>query len=159
MKLPITALLGLLLVSCTNVHQAIVPLTDPAGSPVAVVVPGVDPEGEPKKSQIVGVAEGLIEHFKPDDVSRKYLPGFVKEEDSFGLVVKGPHGTLATKNGKKFYGYAPFISVAATAPAADVERAATLIAADVYRSAKKRYQIYPQSALKKLGTSASAPRR
>ncbi len=140
--------LALVLASCATAHKTIVPVVDPAGVPVAIEVKGVPPGETAKQSQISAISENLIDGIDATVVNRKYFPGFNAEADNFMLIVHGPNGTLTTKGGREFVGFAPYLEVGANRPAAEVVSAAKQIAADVYRKAKRQYTVYSQSELR-----------
>lgn len=151
MKFLIPALLATALTSCSSsISRTIVPLTDPKGVPVAVRIPGVEPGTEPKLSQIMSLAEGLVEGIDEETVKQKYIPDFNPAKgDAFALVIDGPHGNLTTKQGKKFAGYAPHLKIGLTRPSAELDQVAKRISADIYRHAKRKYEVYSQSELRK----------
>lgn len=151
MKLLLPVLLAAVLTSCSSsITRTAVPLTDPQGVPVAVKIQGVPPGTEPKLSQIMALAEGLIEHVDGNTVKEKYIPGFdAGNGDVFALVVDGLHGSLTTKRGESFVGYVPVLKIGVNRPAAEADQIAKRISADVYRHAKRKYDVYSQSELRK----------
>lgn len=161
MKLLLPVLLAAVLTSCSSsIRRTVVPLTDPRGVPVAVKIQGVPPGTEPKLSQIMALAEGLVENVDANTVKEKYIPGFdAGNGDVFALVVEGPYGSLTTKRGERFVGYAPFLKIGLNRPAAEVNQIAKRISADVYRHAKRKYSVYSQSELRKVPQLTSASSR
>lgn len=143
MKLLVVLSCLLCLVSCS--HTAIAPVCTPEGTPAVVRIPkaryGKEVEPEALKSVLEAIGEPLKE------------PGSAAPEASaagrgiaeVGLV--GPYGDVKTKKGGRFVGFFPVVVIRSTLPPDQVDRAAGILAAACYRSAKKSFDVYPTSDL------------
>jgi hypothetical protein len=122
------------------VHTAIAPICTPEGAQAVIRIPNarygekVSPEAlravDEKIEKGIILPGGGSQSSKPD-------PGFTQA----GLI--GLYGDVKTKRGERFVGYCPVVVIRSTLPAAQVDRAAGVIAASSYRSAKKSFQVIP----------------
>lgn len=129
------------LVSC--VHTAIAPICTPEGAQAVIRIPGVrhgqkaTPEDLAKVDQ--KIAKGLVVPGTSNSETPEKSPGSTE----IGLI--GLYGDVTTKQGERFVGYCPMVVIRSTLPADQVDRAAGVLAAASYRSAKKSYEVRPLS--------------
>ena len=130
---------SLCLVSC--VHTAIAPVCTPEGVPAVIRVPKAR-YGEKAKPEVVkAMDEKIAKNLASPGAPPSSPPQPVTGSTQIGVV--GIVGDVKTKKGERFVGYSPMIVIRSTLPADQIDRAAGVIAANWYRSAKKSYDVYP----------------
>lgn len=144
MKEVLTLLLALCLASC--VHTAAAPVSTPSGEPVAIRVPGVPTGASAKPSQLMAIDEQLLDGVTSETLVWRYFPDLEGRVTARATLV-GVVGEVITKRGRTIHAYVPIVVLQSDAPAPRVEDAAKRMAVDLYRRAKKTYDVYPLSQI------------
>ncbi len=109
-------------------------------------IPNVPKGGKAKRSQVMAIDEMLLDGLTPDTLIWRYFPE-LEGSGSAEAALMGVFGEAKTKKGETIHAYLPLVVLRATAPPARVEEAATKMAADLYRRAKKSGHVYPMSQI------------
>lgn len=131
----------LCLVSC--VHTAVAPVCTPEGVPAVVRIPNAR-HGDKVNPAVVNamndkIDKGLVPPGMPSAEPAKPVGG------STQVAIMWFASDFTTKKGERMMGYVPMVAIRSSLPADQVDRAAGVIAAAWYRSADKRYDVYPIS--------------
>lgn len=137
-------IITLLSVSC--VQRAICPVTTKNGAAIFMELPNAPSNiNHFEAKHFKAVDQKLLSAVDPKDGMNKYFPGLDPVKLRANFVVFSVNGQAQLKSGKKFIAHTPLAGVQAYATKEQVERAARLLATDMYQVAVKNYKVHTAS--------------